>query len=67
MRVEPINLPKAWRDAIRIQDGPHAGMLANPCLCGYPLKDQDEVIFVEWMDGSFMVCHAGCIPTPDES
>lgn len=65
-RIAPINLPKHWREAIRVQDGPHKGVLAEPCLCGYPFNDEDEVVFVEWADGSFMVCHIDCIRVPEQ-
>lgn len=59
------HLPKDWREAIRVQDGPHSGVLAAPCLCGHPFEDEDEVVFVEWVNGTFMVCHIGCVHLPE--
>jgi hypothetical protein len=50
-------IPKEFINGKRIENGPMTGTLAQPCLCGHPVEDEDEGILVAMAVGNKITVH----------
>lgn len=57
------NVPKKFISALRVESGPFAGEMAQPCLCGYPTDpNAEDVALIRWdRTGKFMFVHRDCV------
>lgn len=57
------HIPKSFLTVFRIEDGPFAGNMAYPCICGYPTDPEaDDVSLIRWdKTGKFMYVHRQCV------
>lgn len=49
MLIDPrsrLFIPKEFVSGIRVHDGPLAGHLARPCLCGEPVRPGEKAILI---------------------
>lgn len=59
--MSDLQIPKGFLTGIRITGGPFEGELAQPCMCGWPMDNDEPVYLIQWNDGRLMVCHASCV------
>ena len=52
-----LTIPKDFVNGIRISNGPMAGIIAKPCLCGVPCSDGDECVLIGTNYGDFYLVH----------
>lgn len=70
MHIEDrIHIPKGFLTGIEVTEGPWAGQIAQPCMCGYPVDfdDTEPIYLVQWNDGRLMYCHESCSGAPPEN
>lgn len=61
-KTDFISVPKDFVNGIRIADGPMAGIIAKPCLCGVTCVEGDECILIGTNFGDFYLVHVEHAP-----
>jgi hypothetical protein len=55
--MHPISIPKLFTNGIRVNEGPLAGVLAQPCFCGKRLEEGETGVLVGSSTGDFYLLH----------